>query len=310
MSRTPAGLSPDEELLALLGEQRGELVSVEPLSRLAAPRHRGGAWRLHLRDGGSVKARCLRDAATAERVAGLLAELRHPAFPRLLARRGRGLLLEWIEGRPLDASPPDSVLRACARLQVELHRTHVSESRALRSGSAFVDAQLERSERHLERLRETRSLAPGEVDELRRRLAAHRPADAEVGVVHGDFCGENLVLDAAGAPRPVDNEALAVGAVDGDLARTLWRWPLGPDCAARYLEHYAAMRDLDEFRECFPFWALAVRLGSAAHRLGAASGVADPPLAALRTMLRLLERAAAPGRLVLESCSGGGDRVG
>jgi hypothetical protein len=298
-SHGPAGPELDRELRALLGARAAALRAIEPLPRLAVPRRRGDAHRLHFADGRSLKLRRLRDAAAARRVAELLGWVGHP-FPGLLARAGRALLLEWVEGHPLGASPLSAAqLRGAARLQAALHVTPPPP----RPAAATIDPtarQGRRTRRHLERLRAAGRLDAAQVEDLAAIQRAHAPVACELGLAHGDLCAENLVVDAAGALRSIDNEALSLGPCDADLGRTWYRWPLAPGQRERYLEAYAATRSPEPFLAHFAYWALAALLGSAAHRLGGAPAVADPPLRRLARLMAAIERGAPATRLYRE----------
>ncbi len=277
-------------------EHGGPLCRTRKISSLAAPRHRAAAYRLDFADGRVLKGRELRDASTAARVRYVLRHAPHPAFPRLVAQRQDVMLLEWVEGSP--AGPNESgVVRAGADFLATLHETPLP-ARCPFAPDDPLERQTARTARHLERLVRAGALDAGRADALRGVLKSHLPARWRVGFVHGDLCAENLVVDAEGHVRVVDNEALAVDACDADLARTLYRWSLDPRSADVFLETYVRRRSIEPLLEHFGYWALSARLGSAAHRVGAPRRVAAVPLRGLDRLQAAIE-SGLPGEEVL-----------
>jgi hypothetical protein len=55
----------------------------------------------------------------------------------------------------------------------------------------------------------------------------------------------------------VDNEALSIGFLDFDLARSWYRWELGPEAWRRFLDRYAAHRSELPGEQPFRFWRIA-----------------------------------------------------
>lgn len=292
------------DLRSLLDEVEGRLLEVEPISGLDAPKHRAAAFCLRFEGDRRMKGRRLRDADTAERVHAILQAVPHPIFPRVIARKGCALLMEWIEGRALDGAVGPAALRAVARFQATLHATPPSPDFTFWPDDA-IGAQRARCHRHVDELGTAGVLEAAEADDVRALLQAYAPTRCELGYVHGDLCGENIVLDGAGSVRVIDNEAMTIGPTEGDLARTLYRWPLDRADRETYLEAYAEQRELSTFTAHYPFWALAARLGSAAHRIGAPDPVEEIPIRSLRNLLRGLRGDPSPMQLILESDSPG-----
>jgi aminoglycoside phosphotransferase (APT) family kinase protein len=160
------------------------------------------------------------------------------------------------------------------------------------------------SARHLRQLEDAGVIPTAEASSLRGLLEAQAPAACYVGFIHGDLCAENAILDRLGQVRIVDNEGLSIGPCDGDLARTLYRWPMTTAEMRAYLEVYAEKRGLENFTAGYPFWAIAARLGSAAHRIGAPRRVAEAPLQSLRSLVRAIEIETSPMQRILDSSLG------
>lgn len=300
MTSTDARAELGEDLFALATHHSADLVGVERLSRLVAPRHRAAAYRLRFADNHSLKGRRLPSAATARQVEEILQRLGHPAFPKPLRRKGSALLLEWIDGVTLECGRASLAhARACGALHAWLHR-FPWEATPTSSPHTVLSAHRARAERHLTSCAKAGLVDDSEVEKLAELLETHRPLDCESGLVHGDLCGENLLLDRSGQLRVVDNEALSLGACDADLARTWYRWPLSPSWRDAYLCAYARHRSPDAFLAHFPYWAICALLGSLSHRRGAAASVVAIPLDRLRRLTRGIERRIAGSRLYRE----------
>jgi aminoglycoside phosphotransferase (APT) family kinase protein len=112
-----------------------------------------------------------------------------------------------------------------------------------------------------------------------------------VGLVHKDFCRENMVVSPDGVVRVVDNETLAVDCPDYDLTRTWYRWPMDPAQAVAYLAGYRRHRSTETLARHFPFWAVAVLSESALFRLRRGLSAALP----LGRLRELLDRHAVSG---------------
>ena len=289
-----------EDLVALALHRSADLVGVERLTRSAAPRRRAAAYRLRFADNRSLKGRRLRSPATARRVEEILRRLGHPAFPKPMQRKGCALLLEWIEGATLEHGRASlEHVRACGALHAWLHRFPWEATPAL-SPHTILSAHRVWAGRHLASCAKAGLVDDGEAETLAQLLETHRPLDCESGLVHGDLCGENLLVDRSGQLRVVDNEALSLGAYDADLARTWYRWPLSPSGREAYLRAYARHRSPDAFLTHFPYWAICALLGSLSHRRGAPAAVVAVPLDRLRNLTRGIEGRIAGPRLYRE----------
>jgi predicted glycosyltransferase len=279
------------DLLALARERGARLAAISPVTALPSPLQRRAAFALDFEDGARVKGRRVQSSARAERMERLLA-LAGEGFPRILARRGDALLLEWIPGASLAslAEIPPDVLRRCGERLGALHRRTVGPERGLPVLS--VDDLRARLAKDAAALESAGALPP----QLARRAVAlareHAPGQATVGLVHRDFCAENIVLDAFGAPVCIDNPSLALGPHDFDLGRSWARWPMSRADRTHFAEGYAKERSLETFLEKLPFWACCALLGSAAKRVRTRTGGEEEPLERLRRLLALAEGSA------------------
>jgi hypothetical protein len=288
LSEAPARVGPD--LWALAAGLGAAVVETCILTSLPSPVMAHASFRLRLADGRTVKGRRVETPDQAGRIAELLARLDRRHFSRVLAREGIALLEKWWVGTPLDtAAAGPAVFRRCGRI---LGRVHTVPPPGAPAGAAPSAAQrLAVTERQLARLRDLGALAPAAARRALRQLRDHVPDRVVVGVVHRDFCAENIVLTHAGGIRVIDNETIAVDACELDLARTWYRWPMTRTERAAFLAGYGERRPAAAFRRHFPFWAIAALVDAALFRVEARTTAAAVPVRRLVGLLDQLERA-------------------
>jgi aminoglycoside phosphotransferase (APT) family kinase protein len=269
----------------LIRARPGRLVSATAVSTLTSARRLAAAFRFEFADGPSLKGHRCHSVKRAEMVHALL-DRAGEGFPPVLAREGDALLLPWVEGQPLaPGAPSSSLLRRCGGILGHLHR--VDPPRRPRSRVRTVDDVFAVLGEDVEFLAGCGALDRTRAGRAVEMAAAFRPLVPATGIIHNDFCAENIVVDGTGAPVSVDNITLRIGPLDTDLARTWYRWPLPPHEWAELEAGYREHRDTAAFRAHFPFWAVYVLAVSAASRIrGDVAGHAEP-LAQLR---RLVDR--------------------
>lgn len=284
----PQAVSISTDLAALLQERRLTVVTAQPITTWPSD-GRPSAFRLELDDGSVLKARqfpSVQRAHTFERIL----QMTLSGFPQPIARHGCALLLPWIEGdvlASLDSIPLDVIHRCGANLGA-LHRQDVS---------GWPDVVVRQADEVLARLRSDTTILV-EAGELEKDAAAgahalaneHAPGTASAGIIHNDFCSENIVLDASGTPVCVDNATLTFGPHDYDLARSWYRWPMSPGESEAFLHGYETHRSGASFEHHFVFWAICMLTATAANRLRMGIGDHAKSLDALRSILAAFER--------------------
>lgn len=284
------------DLWRLVRQMRPPVVEVARLTTLHAPGLRRASFLLRNAVGERFKGRRLESAADAARVQTLLERLAPWRFPRVVARHRAALVLEWIEGTRLDpACRGRELLLACGALHGVIHSLEAPAD-LVHPARRAADASQHTLGRNLTALVKAGMLAPEEAGALFDLAARLAPARVDVGIVHRDVCAENIVVPVSGQPVLVDNESLAVGPYDYDLARTWWRWPMDSGERAAYFEGYERYRGATGFRRHRRYWTLLALVGAAAFHLRARSG---DRVAAWR--LRALTNEA--DRLDTEACS-------
>ena len=271
------------DLLALIRARGVPLRKLTAITALPSPVRKRAAFAVEFADGTKLKARRLKSAQRADTVVRLRGVV-GAGFAPILARRGDAMLLEWVEGRSLaslEAIACD-VLRRCGRMLGALHRLPCEP---LPNGTSARPAELfAKLERDAELVVAARLLDP---ELARRALAdadANRPGEPTLGIIHKDFCAENIVLAPDGALVCVDDATLSTGPHDLDLARTWYRWPMQARESAHFTGGYQEQRSLAGFLRHFRFWATCVLVGSAATRLRSAASGALAPIERLRQL--------------------------
>ena len=148
-----------------------------------------------------------------------------------------------------------------------------------------IDGWPRRLERHLLTLVELGPLARDAAARALEMAQSTAPSDPPRGLVHCDFCPENLVVDRAGALQMIDNENLTVDALAFDLARTCYRWPLDADYAQFFWAGYRTMCDPVSFFDHGDYWMIQALSEAAAFRVAFRTPHVDVPIAALERLL-------------------------
>ncbi len=250
-----------DELGILLRQLGAEVRHAQELTRLVSSRQRKAAFRLLLTDGRQVKARKFKtpeEAALALSLSPLLDD-RH--FSRTLAAFGSSSIEEWVSGVAPAANEisPEQARRAGALLG-ELHGTKALPDSATAALSIAEHVAL--MDTHLAALTRQQVLSAVQADRVREQALMNCPASFEPGLIHGDFCVDNMIVDGAGRLVLIDNESLCPGALDFDLARSWCRWPMTDACRLAFAEGYRQYRELDTFFNHRMFWAVRALLMS------------------------------------------------
>lgn len=292
VSREDLAATLGADLTALLEGLASPPLRIEPVHTLPSPLRRLAAFRVELADGTQLKARRLENERQAEMV-GRLLEDAGDAFPAALERRGAALLEPWVGGTVLATleAIDETVFERCGAILGELHRLPVPAWRT-RPVRNLAD-QSRRLREDLALLVEIGAVEPALGERILAIAATAMPDDASLGVVHRDFCADNLLLTAAGDIVAIDNATLFLAPHDFDLARTWVRWPMRPAQAEAFLRGYGRRRSAAGFRRHFPFWATSAVVASAASRHRLQSGDLETPLKRLHDLMTTL----ASGRL-------------
>jgi aminoglycoside phosphotransferase (APT) family kinase protein len=254
------------------------------LSTIRAAEYERRVYRLDLKGGRVLKARRLEDEATARR----LFEIRQEApagFAPVLHRHGAVMLEAWIEGEDLAQRPMTSQhLFEAATLLACLHATPRVLGRPL-PATQSTGAEREMAEHARWHLAADGRLALAESDRIGAALKLLDPKRALFGLVHTDFCGENMVIDPDGRLHIIDNERMSLGVLGLDVARTWYRWMLPSPAWECFRATYQARMPHQDALRHFAFWALVATLKSAVLRLWLDPARAHVPIERLREIM-------------------------
>ncbi|HEX2113117.1 MAG TPA: aminoglycoside phosphotransferase family protein [Alphaproteobacteria bacterium] len=281
---SPVGDALGEDLAALLGRLPAGIASITPITSLAAHSSRRASFRIALDNGAIVKGRRFDSSFEAERFARLTRHLAHPQIPAAIAQRGAAVIEPWTVGQSLAGKT--IALAEIRALGALLASIHVAPPPA--GSERDIDVARAEREHRLEsnigRLVDLKRI-DGDFAAQIRAAATPVPSDIAVGLIHGDFCPENLVRTEGGIVA-VDNETLRFEALDYDLARTWYRWRMDGAQARAFLDGYGAQRAPDGFLQHFPYWATCAMVDSAVFRAGAGIADVDKVLWRLGTFVR------------------------
>jgi hypothetical protein len=272
MTEPVASSGEIEEALTHFGLR---LRGLTPVSPLGTRKGRRRAYRVECEDGRTVKVRQVDSVEDARRLCRLRAGLEE-AFAPVLAQHGPVLLEEWIEGVPLSGVDAEARLEEAGALLGRLHaRALDPDEPVARSTRGWVS----RAMSDLEILATAGKLAPAEVKALRGEILRRDPGEASSAVIHRDFCAENMVIDAGGRLRIIDNEQMHIGPAGFDLGRTYDRWPMTAHAWERFRRGYRGAADEVE---ALGFWKIAAALVGARVRLQRSPHRLDAVLSLLR----------------------------
>jgi aminoglycoside phosphotransferase len=275
---------PDHRLAGAARALGIDMVSATALAKVAPWNRRPRSFLVGTADGGLVKIRFGRRAVIVDRAAALSAALGDARVLPPLARAGRITAETWVEGADLASFRLSArQLDAAAALLANLHCFPGPPGEDLPRSHSTGPA-LSFAERHLSDLVGGGLVTATEGRSLR-AILGRLPDHSPWGLMHGDFCGENLVERPDGVVVSVDHEGLGRGFIEYDLARAWYRWDLPVTAGRRFERSYrVASRSAPPAAAEQRAWrvAAAVKGAHLRYRRGVA---AQRGLAALREVL-------------------------
>ncbi len=274
----------DPDIVAAFDALGVRPTSVSAITTLPSTAANRASFRVTLADGGSAKAVLVESADRAGAIAQILDLLRHRHFARVLARHGRALVTEWIDGTPLVAAS-HAVLEDCGAILGSIHAVRLPPGLPLES-CRYGEASSTIGRAKLDEVVQAGALDAATARAALQMAEKAAPRSAETGFVHRDFCPDNLVVDRRGLVHVVDNESLSCDALDYDLARWWYRWPLSTAERDSFLKGYSRYRSPSAFRRHFAFWMVHALVDSALFRLRNGTGHEGVPSAAIGELVR------------------------
>jgi hypothetical protein len=273
----------DQEVADALDHAGLRVQRSRPISALRAPGRRRSAYRIDLQSGETIKARLVEDEETARRLFDLRRDL-PCAFVPAFAQYRAVLLERWIPGDVVrDEHLSDALVVQAAALLANLHRTRIVLGVAVNEAGNTASWR-KRSECDLLEIVSAGEFDSMQASTLLETLSHTDPGKAIFGLVHTDFCGENMVVDQGGRLHVVDNERLSIDSLGYDFARAWYRWALPEPLWASFRNAYATHAALAEPLETFDFWSIVSVVQSVFIRLRVDRDQARAPLDRLRRM--------------------------
>jgi aminoglycoside phosphotransferase (APT) family kinase protein len=250
-----------------------KVVLVSPLKERKGVRF---AYRADTDDGCTVKLRHFGAADAARAHLELRAGL-EDAFAPAVGRSGAVLFEAWIDGVALVNLDPEARAEEAGALLGRLHAAPLPTEVA-----ATCDTERWRAgaESDVAILRRASTLTSREASILLTALERRDPARGRMALLHKDFCAENMLIDASGRLRVIDNEQLEIGPAGFDLGRTFHRWPMSDSAWLRFLNAYRASSHAEP--EATGFWRIVAALVGARVFFERAPERLDATLALLR----------------------------
>lgn len=274
----------DALVAAVLARQGFEVLSYQRISPFDSAFTERHTYRVVLTDGRTLKVRRTLGDARAQRVCEILAALSDDRFARVLCRDGPVLIEEWIDGVPPSGpEPAREHLGAAAGLLAKLHGVRAIGSVAVQGEEATEPCRVETATA-LACLAASGALRAPEAATLEAGLRRFDPRRAPTGLVHRDFCLENMVIDRHGVLRVIDNEALDVGAYDLDLARAWYRSAMTAAAWRRFEQEYHRLGGPAGRTGSPLFWRIAAVANGAIVRIERDPTRAEVPLGRLREL--------------------------
>jgi len=241
-----------EELTALLKGSKRRLVAAEDLTVRRSVEGKK-AYRLGFDDGTVCKGRLLLGAEHAAAWGRLRSQVgSRPFLCAMLGQNGRAVLEEWVEGPVLSMSDPSpEILHRAGEVLAQMHSTAVPGC-----GVFSAAPQVEESRGWLKALVGAGAFDAATEGKLAAELRALAPDRTTFGLVHHDFCGENLVLHSGRGIVSIDHEWMHVGSHDFSLARALRRWNLDGAPRQAFLKGYLSSGGSADLG-ALDFWLLA-----------------------------------------------------
>ena len=156
-------------------------------------------------------------------------------------------------------------LREAGEILGRLHRTQIPSELA---GQKLPNSErlLRAVERRLSSLNELGLLSSYEVSRLKHSAGQQLPYTLEDGLIHHDFCAENLIITVGNQLYAIDNEDMRIGVLDADLARTFHRWPMTSQQRQAFCEGYQRHREVVSYEGHSLFWLIWVLSGAIEFR--------------------------------------------
>jgi thiamine kinase-like enzyme len=250
-----------EHLLETEGLQIVDKINISPRPSIDPPRN---TLKILCSNGLTFKARRLETQLQAEKVWNLAQQLPSDTFAKIFAWHGTAFLEQWLDGITLaELSLIDPTFLRRAGEILGLFHSGFIPIRKLPISDTSSQTILNK----LSGLIQMGILSEKDAKNIFEIANKNKPATSDFGFCHGDFCAENLILQANGQLFVIDPECLDMNYLDHDIARTWYRWPMSQADFNMFLEGYRTYRNTLEFFNHRAYWAITVLIDSIRFRI-------------------------------------------
>ncbi len=269
-----------EELLYLVARLPGRLEHAQEITSLQSPLQTRASYKLTFSDGLVIKGRRFTSLERSVRATALATLLEDLPFNRVLASRGIGRIEQWIEGQVLHAEMlTDSLAAWAGDLLGSVHTITAFNSLDV-AAPPENSWYLGKIEFNLDEIVHRGALERDTARRIVQIAARSQPHTMNSGLIHSDFCAENIVATPEGEFFVVDNENLRLGSLDYDVVKCWCRWPMTNSARRAFCDSYERHRSLESVFDHLRFWAICALTQSARVRTKHQS-LAQPLLDAL-----------------------------
>lgn len=284
-----------EDLFDLTRTVDSPLIEAIPLSTSISSQLEKGAFLFKFRNGKVLKGRRFESVKHAQKVYELWSYFNLGILPEILSLKGCAMLTEWVDGTNLlpDNLTPE-LARRCGLLHGLVHSIEIPEQII---DKYKVHLAYDKSQfftiisQQIEEIVKYDYLNNSEARMLMDLVERNYPDDFSLGLVCGDFCNENLVLNGDEKIYFIDNESISIDDFDHDLARTYYRWPMTEKQRSSYFEGYHNYRGSERFYNHYYFWIIKVLIKSIHYNLHAATLRELHALKVIKSILKDLDSA-------------------
>jgi hypothetical protein len=261
------------DLPSLLNRYAKKIDRIQPINGLF-----GGAFDIHgatfcvfLADETRVKARYWPKNADLIFQLKVLERFPRVRFPKILIQSGQSTLEDWIEGESIRDTADETVVMESGKLLGCIHQTPPPDS-----APGYVHSSIQEYEVNLtdglDQLKTLEYIDLPFARQVQNAAMEARPNTTEVGLIHRDFCADNLIL-SNNMVCSIDNTTFAIGPFELDLARTWYRWRMKTEHWNVFLRGYSHHRDSSLFCQHETFWKACVLVRATLMRIR--SGLVD-----------------------------------
>ena len=246
----------ESDLFELATKHGGPIRDVVEITRFINSGIPRRCFYIEFMDGQKIKGRILPDQETRIRITSLLSYLAGLPLSPLIASEGRCLIEKWIVGESLRLDCLDDKDFVDAANVLGAFHTIPSPDVDLPSEMDFVKTLQLNLEEFLNTLVEHHKLNHRETRVLAERAESNVPGRVTTGIIHNDFCFDNLVRDEWLQLHLVDNNSLQIGAIDFDIGKAFSKWPMSKRHRRLFLDTYSRHRSTLEFEKHDTFWSV------------------------------------------------------